>query len=197
MPRTPSVRARPAAAAAVPGAARGETDRALAALYADHGGALLRYAMHLTGGDVHSAEDVVQETMLRACQRPRSVVGRPVRAWLFTVARHWAIDQHRARRARPAEVAGIAELTARAAPDQIDAAITWWDLAAAMAGPRAGDRRLLTARYLRDDSITKIAADLDVPAGTVKSRLSAARNALRRRLRSETAYLPGRPEWAA
>jgi hypothetical protein len=50
MPRTPSVRARPAAAAAVPGAARGETDRALAALYADHAGALLRYAVHLTGG---------------------------------------------------------------------------------------------------------------------------------------------------
>ncbi|HEV3289898.1 MAG TPA: sigma-70 family RNA polymerase sigma factor [Streptosporangiaceae bacterium] len=197
MPRTPSVRARSAAAAAVPGAARGETDRALAALYADHGGALLRYAVHLTGGDVHSAEDVVQETMLRACQRPGSVVGRPVRAWLFTVARHWAIDQHRARQARPAEVAGMAELTARAAPDQIDAAITGWDLAAAMAGLRAGDRRLLTARYLHDDSISKIAADLGVPAGTVKSRLSAARDALRRRLRSEAACLPGSPGWAA
>jgi RNA polymerase sigma-70 factor (ECF subfamily) len=163
MPRTPSVRARPAAEAAVPGAARGETDRALAA----------------------------------ACQRPGSVVGRPVRAWLFTVARHWAIDQHRARQARPAEVAGMAELTARAAPDQIDAAITRWDLAAAIAGLRPGDRRLLTARYLHDDSITKIAAALGVPAGTVKSRLSAARNALRRRLQSETACLPGRPEWAA
>jgi RNA polymerase sigma-70 factor, ECF subfamily len=197
MPRTSSVRARPAAAAAMPRAAREETDRALAALYADHGGALLRYAMHLTGGDVHGAEDVVQETMLRACQRPGSVVGRPVRAWLFTVARHRAIDQHRARQARPAEVAGLAELTARAAPDQIDAAITRWDLAAAMAGLRPRDRMLLTARYLHDDSITKIATDLGVPAGTVKSRLSAARDALRRRLRSEAACLPGRPGWAA
>jgi RNA polymerase sigma-70 factor, ECF subfamily len=197
MPRTPSVLTRPAAAAAMPGAARGETDRALAALYADHGGALLRYAMHLTAGDMHSAEDVVQETMLRACQRPGSVVGQPVRAWLFTVARHWAIDQHRARQARPAEVAGMAELTARAAPDQIEAAITRWDLAAAMAGLHPRDRCLLTAHYLHDDSITKIATDLGVPAGTVKSRLSAARDALRRRLRSETACLPGRPGWAA
>jgi RNA polymerase sigma-70 factor (ECF subfamily) len=197
MPRTPSVLARSAAAAAMPRAARGETDRALAALHADHGGALLRYAMHLTGGDMHSAEDVVQETMLRACQRPGSVVGRPVRAWLFTVARHWAIDQHRARQARPAEVAGMAELTARAAPDQIDAAITRWDLAAAMAGLPPRDRCLLTAYYLYDDSITKIATDLGVPAGTVKSRLSAARDALRRRLRSETACPPGRPGWAA
>jgi RNA polymerase sigma-70 factor (ECF subfamily) len=197
MPRTPSVLARPAAAAAMPRAAGGKTDRALAALHADHGGALLRYAMHLTGGDMHSAEDVVQETMLRACQRPGSVVGQPVRAWLFTVARHWAIDQHRARQARPAEVAGMAELTARAAPDQIDAAITRWDLAAAMAGLRPRDRCLLTAYYLYDDSITKIATDLGVPAGTVKSRLSAARDALRRRLGPETACPPGRPGCAA
>ncbi len=91
----------------------------------------------------------------------------------------------------------MAELTARAAPDQIDAAITGWDLAAAMAGLRAGDRDLLIARYLHDDSMSKIAADLGVPAGTVKSRLSAARDALRRRLRSEAACLPGRPGWAA
>jgi len=197
MPRTPPVLAGPAAAAAMPRAARGEADRALAALHADHGGALLRYAMHLTGGDLHSAEDVVQETMLRACQRPGSMTGRPVRAWLFTVARHWAIDQHRARQARPAAVAGLAELTAKAAPDQIDPAITRWDLAAAMAGLRPADRRLLTAHYLHDDSITKIATDLGVPAGTVKSRLSAARDALRQRLRSETARLPGSPGWAA
>ena len=177
----------------MPGAAGGEAGRALAALYAGHGGALLRHAVHVTGGDVHSAGDVVQETMLRACRRPGSVAGLPVRAWLFTVAGHWAIGQHRARQARPAEVAGMAELTARAAPDRIGAAITGWDLAAAMAGLRAGDRRLLTARYLDDDSISKIAADLGVPAGTVKSRLSAARDALRRRLRSGAAWLPGRP----
>ena len=197
MSRTPSVRARPAAAAAMPRAARGETDRALAALHADHGSALLRYALHLTRGDVHRAEDVVQETMLSACRRPWPLAGQPVRAWLFTVARHWAIDQHRARQARPAEVAGLAELAARAAPDQIDAAITRWDLDAAMAGLRPRDRCLLTAHYLHGDSITKIAADLGVPAGTVKSRLSAARDALRRRLRSEAACLPGSPGWAA
>jgi RNA polymerase sigma-70 factor (ECF subfamily) len=159
MRRAPAVRARPAAAAEMTGAARGEAHRTLAALYADHGGALLRYAMHLTGGDRHRAEDVVQKTMLGACQRPWPVAGPPVRAWLFTVARHWAIDQHRAQQARPAEVAAMADLTARAAPDKIDAAITRWDLAAAMAGLRPRDRCLLTAYYLHDDSITKIASE--------------------------------------
>src|SRR6266568_3831665 len=36
------------------------------ALYAEHGGALLRYALHLTGGDRQRAEDLVQETIVRA-----------------------------------------------------------------------------------------------------------------------------------
>ena len=41
------------------------------ALYAEHGGALLRYALHLTGGDRQRAEDLVQETIVRASPRGR------------------------------------------------------------------------------------------------------------------------------
>src|SRR6478752_7453702 len=40
------------------------------ALYAEHGGALLRYALHLTGGDRQRAEDLVQETIVRAWRHP-------------------------------------------------------------------------------------------------------------------------------
>jgi RNA polymerase sigma-70 factor, ECF subfamily len=58
-----------------------------------------------------------------------------------------------------------------------------WDLATALAGLRARDGDLLTARYLRDRSIGQIAAEQNIPAGTIKSRLSAARAALRQRLR--------------
>ncbi len=160
-----------------------DLDEMLTALYADHGSALRRFAARLTG-DHSRAEDIVQETMLRAWRHPERVTGRtgaPL-AWLYTVARHLAIDQHRARQARPTEPAGLTVLASRAAPDQIDAAITRWDLATALASLRARDRDLLTARYLRDRSIGQIAADLNVPAGTVKSRLSAARAALRRNL---------------
>ena len=56
-------------------------------LYDEHAAALWRYAVRLTG-DQARAEDVVQETLLRAWQH-REVVDdseRPVRAWLFTVA---------------------------------------------------------------------------------------------------------------
>jgi len=155
----------------------------LATLYADHGSDLRRFAARLSG-DHGRAEDIVQETMLRAWRHPESVGGRtgaPL-PWLYTVARHVAIDQHRARQARHAEPAGLTVLASRAAPDQIDAAITQWDLATALASLRPRDRDLLTARYLRDRSIGQIAADLNIPAGTIKSRLSAARDALRQRL---------------
>src|SRR6201992_4456045 len=67
------------------------------ALYAEHGGALLRYALHLTGGDKQRAEDLVQETVLRAWRHPEALVDRPARPWLFAVARHLAGGAHRGR----------------------------------------------------------------------------------------------------
>ena len=160
-----------------------DPDDMLTTLYADHGNALRRFTARLTG-DHSRAEDIVQETMLRAWRHPERVTGHtgtPL-AWLYTVARHLAIDQHRARQARPTADLGPTVLASRAAPDQIDAAIAQWDLATALDTLRPRDRDLLTARYLRDRSIGQIAADLNIPAGTVKSRLSAARDALRRNL---------------
>ena len=70
-------------------------------LYDEHAAALWRYAVRLTG-DRARAEDVVQETLLRAWQHPE-VVGdseRSARAWLFTVARNMIIDERRSARFR-------------------------------------------------------------------------------------------------
>jgi RNA polymerase sigma-70 factor, ECF subfamily len=72
-------------------------------LYDQHCGPLLAYALQLTGGDRHRAEDVVQETLLRAWRHPEALEphrGSP-RAWLRTVARNIAFDEHRARQSRP------------------------------------------------------------------------------------------------
>ena len=70
-------------------------------LYDEHAAALWRYAMRLTG-DRARAEDVVQETLLRAWQHPEVTedTERSARAWLFTVARNMIIDEHRSPRFR-------------------------------------------------------------------------------------------------
>jgi RNA polymerase sigma-70 factor, ECF subfamily len=191
MPTTTLVPARPAApSAASPshGGPRGASEM-LAALYDDYGSGLRRFAAALTG-DHGRAENVVQETMLRAWRHPEAADERrgDPRSWLYTVARRVVIDQHRARQARPAEVVGVAALAGRAASDQIDAAITSWDLAAALHSLQPRHRDLLAAHYLRDRSIAEIAATLRVPAGTVRSRLSAARDALRQRLQTGNGF---------
>ena len=70
-------------------------------LYAEHAAALWRYALRLTGDQV-GAEDVVQETLVRACQHSDVIDDRErsAPAWLFTVARHMIIDERRSSRFR-------------------------------------------------------------------------------------------------
>src|SRR5262245_30545225 len=104
----------------------------LKALQAEHGGPLLGYVMRLTGGDRQQAEDVVQETRLRAWRHPEALTGRPARPWLFTVARNIVVDIHRARQARPSEV-GEAPLAGLPAADDIDRALESWTVAEALA----------------------------------------------------------------
>ncbi len=74
------------------------------ALYAEHAAALLRFSLRMTDGDRQRAEDIVQETLLRAWLHPEAIAERPARPWLFAVARNLAVDAHRARKARPMEV---------------------------------------------------------------------------------------------
>jgi hypothetical protein len=84
-----------------------DRDALVRRLYAEDGRALLHFITDLCAGDRHRAEDIVQETMLRAWRNAEALAtsGRPsLRPWLFTVARRLAIDAHRLRGARAAEV---------------------------------------------------------------------------------------------
>src|SRR5258708_27824170 len=95
------------------------------ALYAEHAAALLRFTLRMTDGDRQRAEDIVQETLLRAWLHPEAISERPARPWLFAVARNLAVDAYRARRARPHGVGGGA-LELGAAPDEADRALGSW-----------------------------------------------------------------------
>lgn len=148
------------------------------ALYADHAGPLLRYVLHLMNGDRQRAEDIVQETLLRAWLHPEAIADRPARPWLFAVARNLAFDAHRARKARPHEVADSA-LELLPGADETDRVLESWAVGDALASLRPDHRCVLLETYYRGKSVAEAAATLGIPAGTVKSRTFYALRALK------------------
>ncbi|MBV9292249.1 MAG: sigma-70 family RNA polymerase sigma factor [Frankiales bacterium] len=155
-------------------------DSALRLLYEQHAAPLLSYALRLTGGDRGRAEDIVQETLLRAWRYPEALDPQrgPVRSWLFTVARNVAVDAHRARRARPPEV-GEDALAVVPAVDEIEQALDTWLVADALATLSPDHRAAIVETYFRGRSVADAASVLGIPPGTVKSRTFYGLRALR------------------
>jgi RNA polymerase sigma-70 factor (ECF subfamily) len=154
-------------------------DELMRALHNDHAGALWSYALRLTGGDRSRAEDVVQETMLRAWRHPRVLdqsQGSP-RAWLFTVARRIAIDGWRGAASRSEVSTGMPpELPIG---DGTDRAVQGWLVADALAELSARHREVLILCFFQGHSVADAAGRLGVAEGTVKSRTHYALRALK------------------
>jgi RNA polymerase sigma-70 factor (ECF subfamily) len=149
-------------------------------LHEQHAGALWGYCLRLTGNDRARAEDVVQETLLRAW-RSASVLDESqgsVRAWLFTVARNIVIDDWRTRRAQSelpvADVPDVAE-----SGDRTDQLLLSWVVADAVTALSPQHRAVLMECYYGGRSVAEAARRLGVPEGTVKSRTHYALRALR------------------
>ncbi|MGW2564538.1 sigma-70 family RNA polymerase sigma factor [Streptomyces sp. NPDC001514] len=147
-------------------------ERALAELQREHGPALLSFLIGLTYGDQQRAEDLLQETLVRAWQHPEAFEGpyESMRPWLFTVGRRLAIDARRSRMARPTEI-GDAVLAATADPaDVTDRAVAVLDVRAAVRSLSPEHRAVLVQIYFQGRSVAEAAEALGIPAGTVKSR---------------------------
>ena len=150
-------------------------------LYDEHAAALWRYAVRLTG-DQARAEDVVQETLLRAWQHPEVTADaeRSARAWLFTVARNLVIDEKRSARSRnESSTPDLERVGDRAGPDEVDSALDRLLLGEALSQLSAEHRAVLKRSYYQGWTTAQIAADLQIAEGTVKSRLHYAVRALR------------------
>jgi RNA polymerase sigma-70 factor (ECF subfamily) len=150
-------------------------------LYDEHAATLWRYALRLTG-DRARAEDVVQETLLRAWQHPEVTDDheKSARPWLFTVARNIIIDERRSARFRNESAAPDLERTYdRAGPDEADPALDRLLVSGALAELSREHRGVIQRSYYQGWTIAQIAADLDIAEGTVKSRLHYALRALR------------------
>lgn len=157
--------------------ARG-ADELLVALRDRHGDALRRYVTHLTA-DPSFADDVVQETLVRAWQRP-AVLERDddgARAWLFTVARNLVIDD--ARSARHRREFGSDTPIEAAEPDRTDAVLDAILVADALATLSDDHRRVVVDAYWLGHTVPEIARRHDIPEGTAKSRLHYGLRALR------------------
>jgi len=155
-------------------------EESLRALFDAHARVLLAYAVRLTDGDRSRAEDIVQETLLRAWRNldrldPDS---RPVRPWLFTVAQRLAVDAHRARRARPTEV-GDEGLATVAGLDEVESALDRIVVTDALQSLSAEHRAVIVETYYRGRTVAQAAEVLGIPPGTVKSRCYYALRALK------------------
>jgi len=167
--------------ARVAGAARGN-GAALAALYDRHARAVYSLALRVVA-DEADAEEVVQEVFDQAWrQASRYDPARAtVAAWLLNMARTRAIDRLRARRARP-DRAGLESehawnaLPARSA-DPLDALDTARDAARvrqALQRLPLIQRVAIELAYFEGLTQTEIAARLEEPLGTVKTRIRVA-----------------------
>ena len=156
-------------------------DADLARLCDEHASALLAYAGHLTR-DRQLAEDIVQETLLRAWTHPAALSGErgSPRAWLLTVARNVAMDQFRARRARPSEVTDdLIDASGLTSDDDTDLAVQALVVAEGLAALSPEHRAVLVEMFYVGRSVAQAAAVLGVPMGTVKSRTYYALRALK------------------
>ena len=155
-----------------------EDDRRLVALYDAHAPSVWRYVVHLTGNP-SGVDDIVQETLLRAWRSPRILAQEPesTRAWMFTVARNLVIDE--ARSAKRRHEIGVAETPDRVSGDGTDALFESLLVEEALAGLDYEHRAVIVHAYYGGCSVAEVARRLDIPEGTVKSRLHYGLRALR------------------
>jgi RNA polymerase sigma-70 factor (ECF subfamily) len=151
-------------------------------LYRLYSRPLLNYLGKLTLGDLRLAEDICQETFMRAWSHLRQHAEADLdafRPWLYTVARRLVVDMVRARRARPVEV--IVEDLAQLAPTQDSASgvVMAGAIRQALLRLEPAQRQLLIDLYYHGRSPREVAEELNIPVGTVKSRAYYAKRALR------------------
>ncbi|HEY5790651.1 MAG TPA: RNA polymerase sigma factor [Gammaproteobacteria bacterium] len=143
---------------------------------------LRRYARALTG-QAGSADDLVQDCLERAWSRlHRWRAGSDMRAWLFTIMHRVNANRVRRLRGRPAEDPLDEEGAGAASPQAPEMALEIRDLDRALQRLPEPQRQVLLLVALEGFSYEAVAATLDLPLGTVMSRLHRARERLRAEL---------------
>jgi RNA polymerase sigma-70 factor, ECF subfamily len=171
-------------AAAVALARTGDSD-AFRLLVDRHSRRMFRLAYRLTGSEA-DAEDIVQETFLRAYRNldrfeERAVVG----SWLYRIATNCALDLIRSRKAQAVEVPAAPEPPVQPAPERavMDGQVQR-QIDAALAALSPQERVAFTLRHFEGRGIEEISEILQTSGSSAKQAVFRAVQKLRRALRS-------------
>ena len=167
---------------------RAADEALLAELISAHRASLSTYVRRLTRGDNSWAEDVVQETFLRAWHHLARMTAThgSVRGWLMRVAHNVVMDGYRSARSRPIEVA-LEQAIPVPAPDDSEHVLSVVMVRDALDLLPPEHRAALEQTYLSDRTAAQAAAVLGLPEGTVKSRVFYGLRRLRATLRGAAA----------
>ena len=148
--------------------------------YREHGAELYRFARRWTG-DRGAAEDLVQDVALRAWSAAGGFdpTRASLRTWLFAIARNVAIDHGRRKAVRPTTVTDPRQVDPGPVSDHVDDVLRADAVARALQTLSHDHRVAIVETYLRDRPYDEVAAELGVPASTVRSRVFHGLRAMR------------------
>jgi RNA polymerase sigma-70 factor, ECF subfamily len=161
--------------------ARTVNDDPLRGLITTHSVFLRHFVLGLATGDHQLAENVVQDTFLRAWLHWESfpAADEERRRWLLTVARRLTIDDVRRRRARPVHLTPWLDENRVADDDPAATAVAQQTLREAVGSLSPAHRDVVDQIFFQHRSVEETARRLDVPEGTVRSRVHYALRAIR------------------
>ena len=159
---------------------------ALGTLYDRHRQLVYRTALAIIS-DTDSAADLLQDVFLRLHRFARNIdPSRPLEPWLYRMTINLTYDWIKRRNRLPRPLEGVADWlvgTGKNPPyEAVERNDEWHQVQKAIAALPLTQRIVVTLYYLNDLNLKEIADILDVPVGTVKSRLYYGRIALKRNL---------------
>ena len=160
---------------------QGDED-AMAAYYREHGRVVLGQVL-LVAGERVLAEEILQDTMLAVWRGASSFRGESsVRSWVIAIARRQTRDRLRSRRLRVVDDAFLADQPSSGPGPEVTALdrANLAEVTGAIRELAPAHREVLGLVFGSGLSLPEVAGVLEIPLGTVKSRLTAARAALGR-----------------
>ncbi len=155
------------------------------AAYLLHGPELYRFVLRGLG-DAHAAQDVVQETFVKAWRSGERYdpALSSLRVWLFGIARNAMIDHARAAKVRPwqgnlVDPPTLHDLAGTSEHDPMESLMVSWVVEEALRQLSENHRVAIVRTHLQERPYEEVAAELAIPVGTLRSRVFYGLKALR------------------